>query len=339
MNKVLLTSKYIKMVEKQYIETLERRLQKHPHLAQLAGRIGKINYVCLSDYQLSTVERTASTLLNAPLTTEARSFLEDYHNLLNGVKELSREEQYFVHREIKALKAKVRSLQQVNYDTPLNQDRELIHQTMKEYASSSDWFKAKRTGFEPKNDDEPVFYWTLEERTIRKKELGGLLSTGTYCPARILEMFFWGRMMEKLGFKYNSWDFLRCQMHQLDSDKTKYYKSRERDGLRFVKYTVDRNGLPEPTGKGRDYFEEAVKRLCSNNYKCIKRDKIEEIDGRLSVVDEKLLSRKSKIRELKPEIMKMLRLGPYGFWPELSSRSKINIPRMETPWHKKIWKK
>lgn len=325
------------MTEKETMETLERRLQKHPHLAQLAGRIGKNNYLRLSDYQLSTAERTASTLLNAPLTEEARTFLEDYHALLNGVKELRREEQYFVHQGIKALKAKVRSLQQANYDTPLHQDRELIRQTMKEYASSGNWFRAERTGFEPENDDEPVFYWTLEERTIRKKELGGLLSTGRYCPARILEMFFWGRMMEELGFKYNSWDFLRSQMHQLDSYKM--YKSHERDGLRFVKYTVDRNDLPEPTGKGRDYLNEAVKRLLSHNYKRIDRDEMREISGRLSVVDEKLLSKRSKIRELKPDIMKMLRLGPYGFWPELSSRSKINIPRIETPWHKKIWRR
>ncbi len=325
------------MVGKEDIENLERRLQKHPHLAQLAGRIGKSNYVHLYYYHLSTAERAASTILNAPLTEEARTFLEDYHTLLKGLKELSREEQHFVHQGIKALKAKVRSFQQVEQDTPLNQDSELIHQTIKEYASSGDWFKAKRTGFEPENDDEPVFYWTLEERTIRKKELGGLLSTGTYCPARILEMFFWGRMMEELGFKYNSWDFLRSQMHQLDSYKG--YKSRERDALRFVKYTVDRNGLPEPTGKGRDYFDEAVKRLRSNNYKRIDKDEIGEISGRLSIADGTLLSRRSKIRELKPDIMKMLRVGSYGFWPELSCRSKINIPRMETPWHKKIWKR
>lgn len=325
------------MVGKEDIEILERRLQKHPHLAQLAGRIEKISYVRLDDYQLSTIERTASTLLNAPLTEETRTFLEDYQTLLNGLKELSREEQYFVHQGIKALKAKVRSLQQVNHDTPLNQDRELILQTMKEYASSGDWFKAEKTGFEPEKDDEPVFYWTLEARTTRRKELGGLLSAGTYCPARILEMFFWGRMMEELGFKYNSWDFLRIQMHQLDAYKI--YKSHERDGLRFVKYTVDGNNLPEPTGKGRDYFDEAVKRLRSDNYKRIDRDKIGEICERLSFADEKLLSRISKIRELKPDIIKMLRLGPYGFWPELSCRSKINIPRMEIPWYEKMRKK
>lgn len=325
------------MVGKEDIKNLERRLQKHPHLVQLAGRIGKINYARLGDYQLSTIERTAATLLNAPLTEEARTFLEDYHTLLNGLKELSREEQYFVHQGIKALKAKVRSLQQVNHDTPLNQDRELIRQTMKEYASSSDWFEAKRTGFEPEKDDEPVFYWTLEARTTRREELGGLLSAGTYRPARILEMFFWGRMMEELGFKYNSWDFLRSQMHQLDAYKI--YKSCERDGLLFVKYTVDKNGLPEPTGKGRDYFDEAVKRLWSNNYKRIDRNKMGELCDRLSFADERLLSRRSKIRELKPDIMKMLRLGPYGFWPELSHYNKINIPRMEIPWYEKIWKK
>jgi len=326
------------MVEKENIEILERRLQKHPHLAQLAGRIGKSNYVRLSDYQLSTVERTASTLLNAPLTEEARTFLEEYHTLLNGLKELSREEQHFVHQGIKSLKAKARSLQQVNYDTPLKQDRELIRRTIKEYASGGDWFKAKRTGFEPENDNEPIFYWTLEERKIKREKWGGLLSAGTYNPASILEMFFWGRMMEELGFKYNSWDFLRKQMHQLNSYKSGY-KSRERDGLRFVKYIVDRNDLPEPTGKGKDYFDEAVKRLWSNNYKHIKRDELREICDRLSFGDERLLSRRSKIRELKPNIMKMLQLGPYGFWPELSYHRKISIPRIETPWHEKILKR
>ncbi len=326
------------MAEKEDIGTLERRLQKYPHLAQLAGRIWKSNYVRLSDYRLSTAERAASTLLNAPLTEEARTFLEDYHALCNGLKKLNRKEQYFVHQGIKTLKARVRTLQQVNDDAPLNQDRELIRQTIKEYASSGNWFKAQRTAFDPENDEEPVFYWTLEARTIKKEELGGLLSAGTYCPAPILEMFFWGRMIEELGFKYNSWDFLRSQMHQLNSDKIRY-KSRERDALQFVKYTVDRKYLLEPTGKGRDYFDAAVKRLWSTNYKRIKRDEIGEISDRLSFGDRSLLSRISKIRELKPDIMKMLRVGPYGFWPELSGRSKIIIPRIETPWYEKTWKR
>ncbi|HLC71321.1 MAG TPA: hypothetical protein VJI32_04895, partial [Candidatus Nanoarchaeia archaeon] len=93
--------------------------------------------------------------------------------------------------------------------------------------------------------------------------------------------------------------------------------------------------LPEPTGKGRDYFDEAVKRLWSNNYKRINRDEIGEISDRLSCGNERLLSRRSKIGELKPDIMKMLQLGPYGFWPEFSC-SKIIVPRIETSWYEKI---
>lgn len=297
------------------VQTLEKRLKRHPQLAKVAGRIRK-NQTLYAFYREKP--------LLAPLSEEARSFLQDYYNLVKGIKILPRAEQHFVGDGVKAVRQKVRDLQRSEEFNPLHQDLKLVDLVAELY-QGVDWFSERISTF----SDIPIFSYSLH---VSKGKNGKLM----YDPTPILKMFFYGRVMEELGFE-KSWDFLRARIHDFnsrrycfDGDK-KYAIIREREALKYVQDVankVNNRELPEPTERGLVYFNAAVQKILSDGYKQFDADKVPETMSSLAyAADSKRrgpISERSRIRALRPELEEMMEHG-HSFYKKLGFQPRVTF--------------
>lgn len=297
------------------VQTLEKRLKRHPQLAEVARRIRESPYARQYFYHQRP--------LSAPLSDDARTFLQDYHNLVKGIKILPRAEQHYVGDGIKAVRQKVRDLQRSEKFNPLHQDLKLVDIVAKSYLGI-DWF-SERQMF----SDELCFSSSLQ---ISKGENGKL----RYDPTPILEMFFYGRVMEELGFE-KTWEFLRAKIHDFGSrryyfdDDKKYAIIREREALKYIQdiaNKVNNKELPEPTERGLVYFNTAVQKILSDGYKQFDADTVPETMSSLAYAANSKrrgpISERSRIRTLKPELEEMMKHG-HSFCKKLGFQPRVTL--------------
>src|SRR3989344_2102481 len=194
--------------------------------------------------------------------------LEGTYSLLRQIKRLSRKEQFFIKDEIKSLKEKMNKFQDpVSEFNPLRRDLNRIWRVFRNYQSElfSDTCSFENCWFYDANE---VFHFKKQTPNLDLEQSGSEIR---YNPQPILEMFYKTSLVDELGLE-QCWSVLRRAMNEQTRESNKY-KGLERECLTFIEDVADKvnnEKLPEPTGKGIDYFNHAVKELISNQYKTIK---------------------------------------------------------------------
>lgn len=197
---------------------------------------------------------------------QKRKTLFDYFSLMQKVKDISKEKQFFIKDEINYLKDKIRrkypeiNTKELKY-SPLKDDDDLVRTICYEFANYffKSWFYDEKTGFESNLNEDPPFKWTLRSSYLEESI--------TYKPEPILRMFRTGRFMDDLNFK-NTWQALRTAMYLRSKNNTKYNLQNEKTIIEFVKDVVNKvkeMEIPEPTSKGLEYFTHISDRLLSIN--------------------------------------------------------------------------